>query len=521
MGEYSLLIGLCDSNDDTVFEKFCITELMIYPTKEVSKIIENASRNQNDKVLATAELKNKCKSLKFTQRNLKELKLKNYRLNFNNEQLKKQIDALSRKLTLLESRKEKEEELDRKSDEVELKSFQLRLNQSEERERRLRDEISRNENKNLNLLRRKENLMSNLKQELAEVNLNLKEANKELLCLKQSKQNMNDIIEQDDEENIEQNGDLEHGETASETETSSKQKNKGISLQDHFKLTELKAVVSHLKNELEDRAVNLKTSHMHLGIERSNFENLLKERDFIIEDKELKLLENRRQLTFLERKVNHLRLENEKIKICREESFLCNDMLEDSLQNSSQNSLILEPEGDFSTKNSLSKVQTPKLEKNEDLAMGNEQLSLGGSTLLETLTEIEKSTNHLPTKNTIKLEPPLEIGNIDQLSMNSKSDTDTFVGKNHSEISDIIGDINNEMVLETKPQNQYSVFSYNTYTYKPKIQEHHTIMMKSHSKEELILKEDFKEEPIFQRLKSKTLFAKKSFEKGKNFSLFV
>ena len=161
-----LFLSWAETEDKGVFEQFGMKELTVIPKVEIERLLENTSKNQNDKVMVSAELKAKKKRFEYYEKKVKDLESKNNRLTFNNSQLKKQIESLSRKVTVLENKCEKEAELDRRANQMELKSLRLKLNQSELREKQLKDEQLKLENKNFQLLRRKDNLIGNLRKDL-------------------------------------------------------------------------------------------------------------------------------------------------------------------------------------------------------------------------------------------------------------------------------------------------------------------------------------------------------------------
>lgn len=275
-------------------EDLGISDLTIYPKQEIKKILETSTKNQNDKVRITALVNAKEARVKATIQRVEQTESHNYRLKHNNELLRKQVESLSKKVTQLESREGERESRGRRVPDVEVRTLQLQLAQAEQTERRLRDEIGRNEERNLCLLRRKEALMESMREELESMRERMN---------KGAGKNYNQSGVQDEE--IEGDREL---------------------------IQSLRDEVKRLKNKLENRDVTLATSQMQLERDKNNLLNQIEELKTVNKKLEQEAQQFKRRAGLLEEKVTQLRLDNEHFRadIEGDESFLCGDGVGDS-----------------------------------------------------------------------------------------------------------------------------------------------------------------------------------------------
>lgn len=332
-----LFLRLCESTDKGVFDQFLLNELTVLPKKEVESILQNTSKNQNDKVLLSAELKAKKKRFELYEKKVREYEAKNHRLVYNNLQMKKQIESLSRKVTVLENKRQKDDEMNQRFGEVELKSLRLKLNQFEIREKQTKEEQVKIENKNFNLLRRKDNLMVNLKKDLrlatGEI-MKLKDKLKEMAVLPRRKSSENQ--ENSGEEcSIDQNADPAGTVDCGEVKQMS---NAEMLEAKDEEIHELKKRVREQANEIENLSMRITELKMEAEAEQNKYLDEIKQLDTKIEEIEQNNAELTRGNNFLTRRVDELRQDNEKLKAAGggDQSYLFNEPLLNSLQNYSR-----------------------------------------------------------------------------------------------------------------------------------------------------------------------------------------
>jgi hypothetical protein len=331
-------LSLCETSDKSIYEKYMLNELTVVPKEEVDKILENTSKNQNDKIIMQAQLKSTKKRFEVYEKKIKDYESKNHRLIFNNQQLKKQIESLSRKVTVLENKKQKEEELDRRCGEFEVKSLKLKLNQSELREKQLKEEQVKLENKNFNLLKRKDNLIQNLKNDL---NMTTEEIQLLKTKIKEIATKPKYVIEEesdevtDDQCSIQE--DNESQEIVEKYEKKIKSKMEMIEAKDD-EIRDLRKKIRNKDNEIENLSMQITELKMESETEQNKYMDEIKELDSKIENYEDSNNELKRCNIFLTKRVDELRQENEKLKAAGggEESFLFSDPLINSYQNMSQ-----------------------------------------------------------------------------------------------------------------------------------------------------------------------------------------
>ena len=278
-------------------------ELTVYPRREIQKILEISAKNQNDKVRITATVNAKEARVKATAKRARDTESENFRLKHNNEILTKQVESLSKKVTLLESRRGERESRGRRAPDVEVRTLQLRLAQAEQAERRLREEMSRNEERNLGLLKRKEALMRSVREELEQLRGNIagKEGLSKGICHEDSK--------------------------LQNPPVNSNSKSIGAEL-----VRDLKDQVRRLRNQVECRDVTLATSQMQLQRDRHQLASQIEELRGSNKALELEAQQFKRRAGLLEKKVTQLTLDNEQLKADyeKDESFLCGDGPADS-----------------------------------------------------------------------------------------------------------------------------------------------------------------------------------------------
>lgn len=273
-------------------------ELTVYPRREIQKILEISAKNQNDKVRITATVNAKEARVKATAKRARDTEADNFRLKHNNEILTKQVESLSKKVTLLESRRGERESRGRRAPDVEVRTLQLRLAQAEQAERRLREEMARNEERNLGLLKRKEALMRSVREELEELRANM--GSKEGLV-----QGMGD-------------------QDAKQSETTPNSNSLSIGAE---VVRDLKDQVRRLRNQVECRDVTLATSQMQLQRDKHHLVSQIEELRASNKALELESQQFKRRAGLLEKKVTQLTLDNEQLKADyeKDESFLCGD----------------------------------------------------------------------------------------------------------------------------------------------------------------------------------------------------
>jgi chromosome segregation ATPase len=175
------LKALSDVEDEDIFDKYKLNELCVYPRKEIKKLIEHISKVKSIKTATDSE----CVSLKSRMSGY-ELKLSEsesevYKITFNIEQLRKQNELLIKNFDSFKEQKEKEIKKLAKEHKKVLGDLRLKNEKLEKENVSNKKRKNQLEGENLNIIRRKEHSIQNMKTDLANLESKLKKANQSLL----------------------------------------------------------------------------------------------------------------------------------------------------------------------------------------------------------------------------------------------------------------------------------------------------------------------------------------------------
>lgn len=152
----------------------------MYPKKEIKKLIEHISKVKSIKSATESECLSLKSRLSGFELKLSETEQEVYKSTFNLQQLRKQNETLIKNFDGFKEQKEREIKKLLKEHKKTSGELKLRVEKLEKEQRKKSQRESQREGESLNLLRRKEHTIQNLRSDLEDLESKLRKSNQSL-----------------------------------------------------------------------------------------------------------------------------------------------------------------------------------------------------------------------------------------------------------------------------------------------------------------------------------------------------